>query len=175
MNYFYCDASAIIKRYLVEIGSPLINHLFDIAPPDHLLMLTPGIGETLSALVRRHNAGVLSATSYKQATQALRRELMASGTVQLKPATDALVFASLPLIEKHAINATDALVVSSALEVATALRAAGHDLVLVAADIRLLRAALSEALMTWNPETDTLAQLGTLLTVSDTGDENNEN
>jgi uncharacterized protein len=162
VNYFYCDASAVIKRYLIEIGSPLINHLFDTVPRDRLVMLTPGVGETLSALVRRRNSGALSLPAYQQASQALRSELILAGTVQLKPAEDTLVFASLPLIEKHSINSTDALVLRSALDTASTLWALGQDLVLVASDTRLLVAALAEGLNTWNPETDTQAQLDTL-------------
>ena len=28
MNHFYWDASALVKRYAPEIGTPLVNHLF---------------------------------------------------------------------------------------------------------------------------------------------------
>ncbi len=163
MNYFYCDASAVGKRYAPEVGTGLMNHLFDTISHDRLVMLTQAIGETLSVAVRRRNAGILSATAYHQASQALRAELILAGDVQLKPTEDALVFTSLPFIENHAINSTDALVLRSALEVAAVLRAAGHDVVLVAADARLLRAAQLEGLTTFNPELDTQAQLDALI------------
>ncbi|MBI1924285.1 type II toxin-antitoxin system VapC family toxin [Candidatus Poribacteria bacterium] len=163
MNYFYGDASAVGKRYAPEVGTPLMNYLFDTVSHNHLVMLTQAIGETLSIVVRRRNAGTLSATAYQQASQALRTELIVAGDVQLQSTTDALVLASLPLIEKHAINSTDALVLCSALEVAATLCAAGHDLVLVAADIRLLRAAQAEGLATFNPERDTQSQLDVLI------------
>jgi predicted nucleic acid-binding protein len=146
VNFLYCDASAVIKRYLLEIGSPLVNHLFDTASHSRLLLLTPGVGETLSALVRRRNAGSLSATAYQNASRAMGAELIAAGTIRLLPAEDSLVFSSLPLIERHSINATDALVLRSALDLAGTLRRAGDDLVLVASDVRLLRAAGAEGL-----------------------------
>lgn len=163
MFYFYLDASAVIKHYLVETGSPLVNHFFSTVERERLIMLTQGIGETLSALVRRHNAGALSDAAYQQASQAVRDELMTSERVQLKSTGNDLVFASLPLIEKHNINATDALVLRSALDAAVALRAAKHDLALLAADGRLLRAAQTESLAILNPETDTVAQLDALV------------
>lgn len=166
MNYFYGDASATIKRYLVEVGSPLVNHLFDSIPLDRLLLLTPGIGETLSVLVRRRNSGALTPAAYLQASGSLRAELVDAGQVRLLPAEDALVFASLPLIEQHSINSTDALVLRSALDLAAALRAGGDDLVLVAADQRLLRAAAQEGLAVFNPETDPLPGLEALLTAA---------
>ena len=28
MNYFHRDASALVKRYVPEIGTPVVNHLF---------------------------------------------------------------------------------------------------------------------------------------------------
>jgi predicted nucleic acid-binding protein len=163
VTYFYCDASAAIKRYLVEVGSPSANRLFEAVPSGRLLMLTPGVGETLSALVRRRNTGALTAAAYQRASNALRSELIAAGRVLLKPAEDALVFASLPLIEQHSINSTDALVLRSALDLAVAVRAAGDDLVLVGADLRLLRAAAAEGLAAFNPETDPAARLEVLM------------
>ena len=53
---FYCDASALGKRYAPEVGTPLVNHLFAGVPHSRLVMLTQGLGETLSILVRRRNA-----------------------------------------------------------------------------------------------------------------------
>jgi predicted nucleic acid-binding protein len=166
VNLFYCDASALGKRYAPEVGTPLVNHLFDTVQHNRLVMLTQGLGETLSILVRRRNSGLLSAAAYQQASQALRAELITAGQVRLLPAEDALVFTSLPLIEHHSINATDALVLRSALDLAATLRAAGDDLVLVALDARLLRAAGAEGLTVFNPETDSLERLNALLTAT---------
>jgi predicted nucleic acid-binding protein len=164
VNLFYCDASAIGKRYAPEAGTPVVNHLFGAVPHDRLVMLTQAIGETLSILVRRQNAGLLSTATYQQVSQALRAELITTGQIRLRPTEDALVFTSLPLIEQHSINATDALVLRSALDLANTLRRAGDDLVLVASDARLLRAAAGEGLTVLNPETDPLERLNTLLT-----------
>jgi len=60
---------------------------------------------------------------------------------------------ALPLLRRHGINITDAvlmrlLVVVHALAVAT-----GDDIVLVASDQRLLRAATAEGIATFDPET----------------------
>ena len=73
-----------------------------------------------------------------------RTEVVEADAFKLISIEDTLVFASHPLIEKHALNATDALILRSTLNVATMLRPAGHDIVLVTSDHRLLRAAQVE-------------------------------
>jgi uncharacterized protein len=166
VNYFFCDASALGKRYVAEAGSPVMNHLFDSVPYHRLVMLTQSLGETLSIIVRRRNAGALSAAAYQHAIHALRTELISAGRARLRPTEDTLAFSSLPLIEKHFVNSTDALILGSALDMATTLRASGHSLVLLGSDTRLLRAALVEGLVVYNPETDALADLATLIHAS---------
>ena len=68
------------------------------------------------------------------------------------------------LIEKHSINSVDAIVLRSALEVVIDLRDVGDDLVLVASDKRLLRAARVEGRSIFNPEIDSQQILAALIT-----------
>lgn len=163
MNHFYCDASALIKRYLVENGSPLMNQLIEEtdAPRLHLSIL--GAGEILSAIVRQHNRGQLSPAGYRAALAAFRQELLVQAALALAPVPNSLVFTSLPLIQQHHINATDAIVLRSALDIHEELRRAGHSVVLVASDLRLVRGGSAEGLTVFNPETDPMAQLEALI------------
>src|SRR5262249_29829911 len=108
--------------------------------------------EVLSLLVRKKNAGQLSAADYSQALVEFSGEIVSSRIVRKVAAGNALVTAALPLIEVHSINATDAIILRLALNLATRLRAAGHDLILMASDQRLLRAAQAEGLLTFDPE-----------------------
>lgn len=55
-------------------------------------------------------------------------------------------------IPKHNINATDAIILRSALTLQQTLRAAGDDVVVWAADKRLVRAAQAESLAVLDPE-----------------------
>ena len=85
----------------------------------------------------------------------MNREVIAADSdLTILPAHQSLVWASVNLIETHAINSTDAIVLCSALDFATTLRNVGDELVLVAANQRLLRAARVEELLCFNPETD---------------------
>lgn len=67
---------------------------------------------------------------------------------------DSLVWDSMRLIESYSLNSVDAMVLRSALDVATELHSIGDTLVLVASDQRLLRAARMEGLQIFNPKID---------------------
>ncbi|MCS6859078.1 MAG: type II toxin-antitoxin system VapC family toxin [Abditibacteriales bacterium] len=163
MNYFYWDASALGKRYTAEVGTTLVNHLFAGVSKDRLMALSIAIGEVTSIMVRRHNAGVIGDVEFAQALAEFRTEVVDAADFRLESVADSLVRASLDFIERYSLNATDGIVLCSALEVANALRGGGDDLVLVASDLRLLRAAQGEGLTTFNPELDTPAQLDALI------------
>jgi predicted nucleic acid-binding protein len=125
-----------------------------------------GAAEVISLLVRKKNDGRLSLTDFAQATTNLHREVISAADFRTLEASNDLILAALRLIERHSINSNDALVLQSALDAASALRGGGDDLILVAADQRLVRAAQAEGLTTFNPETDTLAELDALLAAS---------
>ena len=93
----------------------------------------------------------------------LRAEILEAPHFPLRSVTDAVVRASLALIEIHSLNATDALILRSALDAAAELRARGDNLVLVASDNRLIAAAQAEGLLTFNPEAQDQADLDALL------------
>ena len=118
MHYFYWDASALAKRYAPEIGTPLINSLFSKVRLDRMLGLSVGTGEVNSVLVRKKNAGLITEAVFAQALVDFRAEVISPVDFQLVGVDDALVFASHPLIEKYSLNATDALVLRSALDIA---------------------------------------------------------
>ena len=70
---------------------------------------------------------------------------------------------SVPLILRHNLNATDALHLRMACKLRSFVAILGAQVVLVAADKRLLRAAKAEGLSVLNPEEATLAQVRALL------------
>jgi predicted nucleic acid-binding protein len=162
---FYVDASALAKRYSPEIGTPLMNHLFGSVPTNRLCVLNIGIAEVVAVLVRKRNAGRLAAALFAQAVLNVRTELVSPQNLNRVTADDSLVTAALPLIDAHSINATDGIILCSALDIAAALRSSADELALVASDQRLLRAAQAEGLVTFDPETQTQADLDALLKV----------
>jgi predicted nucleic acid-binding protein len=163
VTLFYLDASALCKRYAPETGTDLVNRLFSEATKDRMLALHIGLGEVMSVIVRRHNGGLIPHEGYAQALTDFRAEVVDAGDLRLEPITAVLIHSSLELIARHSLNATDALVLRSALDTADGLRAAGDDLVLVSSDARLTRAAAAAGLLHFNPELDSAQQLDALI------------
>jgi predicted nucleic acid-binding protein len=162
-NSFYLDASALAKRYVPEIGSPQVHTLLDTVPAERIYVLNVGAGEVISILLRKRNAGLISAAYFGQAFVDFETEIMRAVSVRKQSISNRLAISSFPLIVAHSINSTDAITLKSALAIARKLRAASDDLVLVASDHRLLRAAQAEGLATFNPESQNHAALAPLL------------
>lgn len=161
--HFFLDASALAKRFLVEKGSAEINHLFQQAPSNRLAVLKISSLEVISVLVRSRNRGSITLQQYQQASANLRAEIVNNVSLIRVSATDKRIAAAAKLIPKHSINATDALVLASSIELNGRLLAAGDSLVVVAADQRLHKAARAEGLVSFDPETQSLAELDVLL------------
>jgi len=152
MAFLFWDASALVKRYFVEIGSDTVDAIFAAAPM-HDVATTPwGYAETYSILLRRLNGGDLDAASFATAVTALQAEVVDSLDFGLLSISDTVVFASILWLRRHSLNATDAAILTILLEQVPLLPPEAQPCVLVAADHRLLRAAAAEGLATLNPE-----------------------
>ena len=113
--------------------------------------------------VRRKNEGKITATRFNQIRKHFEIEFIDRDELeQVFPSEDQITD-SWDLIEKHSINSTDAILLQCALDRVNELRIEGDSMVLVSADKRLLNAARSEGLFTFNPETDNQAALNILI------------
>jgi predicted nucleic acid-binding protein len=160
---FYFDASALIKRYAPERGTPVINYLFQRVPPYRMMCLNLVTVEVISAFVRKKNASRITVGAFNQAFADYRKEILDAAAFSKIPTTDGLVRGAIPLIIRYSINSTDAIILRSTLDLAIQYRAIGDDLVLLSSDQRLLRAAQAESLLTFDPETQDQTGLDALL------------
>ena len=161
---FYLDASALAKRYVMEQGTLVMNHLFRRVARDDMMCLTLGTIEVISVFVRKKNASAVPDPVFRQAMTDFRSEVIDTANFMKIPATDSLVNAAAPLVAKHALNATDAVILRSVLDLVATLHTTGDALVLVTSDQRLLRAAQTEGVLTFDPTTQTAGDLDALLT-----------
>ena len=163
MHAFLLDASALVKRYANETGAVVVDHLFAHATRDRLMCLMLGAAEVAAALVRKRNGGFITPTVFSAAMARLRTEVLTAEDLVKLPADNALITTAIPLSDKYAINANDAIVLQIALDLVAQRRTEGNTLVLVASDQRLLKAAQAEGLLTFDPERQTEVELDTLL------------
>ena len=155
MYYFYFDASGLVKRYTQEIGSDKVDFLFHNVPLNRLMCLVIGAAEVFSICVRKRNDGRITRHHFEQAVGYLDAEVInIESDFQTVPAQNTLIWESIGLMDTHSINSVDAIVLCSALDIATRLRSEKNELVLIASDQRLLRAAQTQRLLCFNPEND---------------------
>ena len=165
MNYFWLDASAVVKRYVTEPnGTPEMRYFFDKVHPERMMICRPvTVGEVISIFVRRKNDRQITTANFNQIKQLFDTEISQQPDVVKVYPTNSQTDDSVGFIEPYSINSADAIILQCALDRANKLRPSGNDLILVCSDKRLLRAAQSEGLRTFNPETDSQTALDVLI------------
>ena len=163
MNYFWLDANAIVKQYVTETGTPLINHLFTHVSLNWIFCLFDSMDETRHVFVRKKNDGRITIAKFNQVIQQFEIGFIRRTDVKQVNPTENQKIASRPFIETYSINSTDAYILQCALDEANKLRTAGDDLILVSSHKRLLAATTKEGLFTFNPETDSQIYLDFLI------------
>ncbi len=141
MNYF--DTSALIKRFAVEPGSPLVDRLAETA-----LVATSKVSyaEVYSGLCRRKRERALGPAAYELSCRQFEKEWPAY--VQA-PLTDSVLQLARDVIQRHPLRGFDAIHLASALELA---EISGEPSRFIAADQKLLEAAKAEGLEFVNVE-----------------------
>ena len=157
--YVYFDASALAKRYAPEDGAVLLNELFNYLPTGKMICPMIGVLEVISVLVRKRNGGRLSSTVLTQAMTVLHEEVIDNNAFSVAFVDDNLILSAASLITQHNINATDAIILRSCLNLQQELSTQEQKLILWSCDKRLLRAAQQEGVPIFNPETGTIKQL----------------
>lgn len=133
----YLDASALVKLYVEEAGTPKVDGHVRRAEAVATALVT--YAEARAALARHHREGALSALDLRRAVRELDREW---GTYNIVELTDSLVRSAGALAERHALRGDDAVQLAAALD----LQAAGGRVEFCAFDGRLTRAARRERL-----------------------------
>lgn len=140
----FVDTSALVKRYIEELGSEKVRLLMEAA--DSIAVSRLAYVETLSALIRRRRAIRLTDAEFDRLLQDFRADWGSFIVVEMN--NDTLQFVD-AVIEKHALRGADSIHLSTAL----CLRnAANGGITFVASDAELLIAAHRERFTTINPQ-----------------------
>lgn len=136
MNYL--DTSALIKRFVAEKGSPLVQTLVKRKGP--IATAKIAYAEVYAGLTRKLREGHLADAQYALACRQFEADWQAYIRVELH---DDTLFLARDLIRRHPLKGFDAIHLASAISLKNAL---GEDITFAAADERLLRAAEAEDL-----------------------------
>ncbi|MEM7581735.1 MAG: type II toxin-antitoxin system VapC family toxin [Acidobacteriota bacterium] len=135
MTFF--DASALVKRYIGEVGSDWVRQRLTLGI-NSVARLTAT--EVASALARRTREGSLTPQQRNQIVERLREDFERLHVVEL---TERVTLRSWGLLARHPLRASDALQLASCLELAEQL---SYPVTFAAFDQRLSEAAVSEGL-----------------------------
>jgi len=147
---FFCDSSAIVKRYVNETGSNFVEDLADVKNGNVILLARITQVEIAAAIARRLKGRSIATADAQKALATFQHDLTNSYfTVEITPL---LSSRAMSLATKHALRGYDAVQLAAALE-ANDERIADElsPLTLVSADDELNTAAEAEGLSVENP------------------------
>lgn len=132
----YLDTSALLKRFVAETGSVVVQGLVSRHRPVATARIA--YAEVHAALARRRRAGHLSEREYASTCRQFEHDWGAYVRVDLDD--DVLVLAR-DLVRRHPLRGFDAIHLASAIALRIML---AEDFAFAAADTRLLEAARAE-------------------------------
>lgn len=150
MATLYLDTSALVKRYVAEVGSAWVRQI--VAHPVHQVIYTAMLTEVevRSAVQRLVRERRMDAVQAGRLTQRLLQHC--THRYHLLRITRPIVTQAGMLLERHPLRAADAVQLACALAVRRRLHQRGMPApVFVAADTTLLAAAVAEGLVVDNP------------------------
>lgn len=150
MSIFFLDSSALMKRYLQEIGSGWVSRLIDPATGYFVVVAEITRVEVAAALAARHRAGAITRNERDNLVNLVLRHFdLEYRIVAIEPTVTSRAVA---LTQRRRLRGYDAVQLAAALTANEPLTAAGlAALTFVAADDDLVAAARAEGLPAENP------------------------
>ncbi|RJP30639.1 MAG: PIN domain-containing protein [Phycisphaerales bacterium] len=149
MAQYFLDSSALVKRYILEDGTPRVVGL--VRGSDALAVSRITKVEVTSTLVRRSRGGDLDPATLDRLLEAMEREFRTRFEIQ--PLNDSTLSRSVKLARSHELRAADAIQLASAVQCADTIGDQAA-LTLVSSDRELNAAAGREGLIVLDPRDD---------------------
>jgi predicted nucleic acid-binding protein len=164
LKHVYLDASALVKRFRQELGSEVVNDTIEHVSahdPRHLVVSALTTLETLSILNRRRNEAQIPLPVFILSLRGVISEIKKFSHYLI--IDDHLLISSAKYTIKHNINSADAIHLAILLALQETLRQNDGELVCMAADKRLARAARTEGITVVDPELDSITRARALI------------
>lgn len=150
MFCYYFDTSALVKRYVPEIGSRFIRSLLTAPHLDFYAISELAIVETTSGLRRRERNQEITPADCNLALQLFTYHL--ASEYWAEPISRSVIDQAATLTGVHPLRALDAIQLATALAINRLLVAEGAPpIILLSADGDLLKAASRGGLRVGNP------------------------
>ena len=149
MSQLFFDTSAIVKRYVNEIGSAWVAGLVGPASGNavHLARVT-GV-EAISAIARRQRTGLISRADAALMLADFRHDFF--NEYHIDEISPAIIAQAMVLAEIHSLRGYDAVQLAVVMEVSAECLAQGLPLTLISADAELNAAAVIEGITVDDP------------------------
>ncbi len=151
MAVYFIDSSALVKRYVNEVGTTFVTSITDPAAGHHTYVARITGAEVIAALARRGRAGDVSAAALAAALGQFRQEF--ETVYRIVEMTSALLSDAMHLAETRALRGYDAVQLAAALRVNAECVALRLSSTLISADADLNAAATAEGLAVEDPNT----------------------
>lgn len=150
MGHFYFDSSALIKRYVAEIGTNWVVGICTASVGHVLYTVRISGAEIAAALFRRVRMGSLTASDAQAVVTQFKADFRSR--YQIVEATEQVIDSAMILAEKHGLRGYDSVHLAAALELqATRVSLSLSSITFVCADDKLNAAAVAEGLPVENP------------------------
>jgi predicted nucleic acid-binding protein len=150
MAAYYLDSSALVKRYVSEIGSGWVLSLFDPRRNNDVLIAAITSVEIVAAITRRSHGGSIIATDAIAVCNQFKSDLRSE--YQVIEITESIINSAMVLAQVYGLRGYDAVQLGAGCAVNSLCIANSLPLVtFVSADSELNAAAASEGLLVENP------------------------
>jgi predicted nucleic acid-binding protein len=150
MSHYFLDSSALIKRYVVEVGTKWVRSLTTRSAENIIIIAHITQAEVVSGAMRRKREGTITERTARATRLLVDRH--ASQEYRVVGLTRQIVQRAEDLLELYSLRAYDSIQLASALESNARLVAAGlSPITFLSADNRLLGVASTQGLATDDP------------------------
>jgi predicted nucleic acid-binding protein len=150
--HYYLDSSALVKRYVAEVGTPWVIDLCTADVGHTIYTVRISGAEIVAALFLRARTGTLALTDAQAAATQFQTDF--HSRYQVVEVTEQVVDLAMTLAGRHGLRGYDSVQLAAAFVLQTARDALSlSGVTFVCADDRLNAAAMSEGLSVENPNT----------------------
>ena len=150
MTVYFFDSSALVKRYVAEIGSSWVLSLCNPNLKNNVFIAAITAVEITAAVSRRAKGGNINPKDAKTVYLQFKNDIQSE--YQVVEITDNIINSAMTIAEKHGLRGYDAVQLAAAKAVNDLCIANNlHSLTFVSADQELNNAAVTEGLVVDNP------------------------